>query len=240
MNHASSSRAATAAAAVLVLSACGSSAEDKFLAQSADDIVKTSLEAMQEVEFVRVLGSAEIDLGVARFDMKINGSSCAGSFDTDEGGVRIIKNSDGAWFYADDEFLNSQSTSPEHAAEVRRIFSGSWVAIEGKNDFEELCDFDALLDGFQVDKGLEGNGATVDSDEIEQIGKSDAVPVEGRGGKKRATVWIDVEAPHHVLKMTRENGSAQPDEYYLEEFGVEFSAETPDKEDIVTAPPPGV
>ena len=238
MNHASTRRAAIAAAAGLVLSACGNSAADKFLSRSPDDIVKTSLEAMREVESMRLLGIAETDSGMARFDMKINASSCVGSFDTADGGLQVIKNSDGAWFYADEQFWNSQSTTPTHAAEVRRIFSGSWVAIEGKNDWEELCDFDALLDGFKVDKVLEDNGDRIESDDIEQIGDTDAVPIEGRGGRKRATAWIDVAAPHHIVKMTLSNGSAQPDEFYLEEFGVEFVAETPDKEDIVTVPPP--
>lgn len=242
MHIAPTRTAAAVAAAVLVLSSCSSlpesvdflSRDAEFLQQSPRAIAKTAFAEMQDVDSLRILGSVNTEeYGTARVDIRLDDADCVGSSDTDDGRMRFIKNSDGAWFNADDEFWRSQSSSRQDAATVLAAYSGAWVVLEEKKEFEELCDVDAILGGFKLDKGDRGN---VDAGKIEKIGDADAVALTGRDGKKRSTVWVAVEAPHHVVKMTQTQRGKLPVEIFFEDFGVEVVAETPRKRDIVTIP----
>ena len=90
-----------------------------------------------------------------------------------------------------------------------KAYQGAWIAVQDKNDFENLCDLDALLDGFKLDKS--DTEDRIDAGEVEKVGDADAVTIDGRDGKERTTVWVAVEAPHHVLKMapTNDTGAAR-------------------------------
>lgn len=238
MNTAPSRRAAAAITSVLVLSACGSfPSGDDFLDQSPDSMVKTAFAEMREVTSMRILGSGAGDAGFLRLDLRLDDTSCTVRISTEEGNIQIIKNAEGAWFQADEQFWRSQTSSTQQGDQVWAAYGGSWVSVQGsngRNKFVKLCDLDALLAEFKLDK--KDTKGTLDAGEVEEMGDADAVPIHGRDGKQRVTAWVALEAPHHVLKMSSKEGTDMPDEYFFSSFGVDVEAETPPKKDIVTFP----
>ena len=88
------------------------SADDEFLDQSPRAIAKTAFKEMRDVKSMRILGSTDTDAGLTRIDIRLDDSNCVGSFDTDDGGMRLIKNSDGAWFKGDEKFWRSRPPPP--------------------------------------------------------------------------------------------------------------------------------
>lgn len=235
MNTARTARSTVLVSAVLALSGCGAMpGSNAFLEQSPRDIAKAAFTDMQDITSMRILGSQEGDAGFTRVDIRLDDVSCTGNLDTQDGIVRIIRNSEGAWFTADEKFWRSQASSARRANQVSATYAGAWVAVEEKNPLLELCDLSGLLDGFKLEKG--DTEDTIDAGAVAKIGDADAVPLVGRDGKERITVWVAVEAPHRVLKMAPTDDKGRPDALYFEEFGVKVVAKTPPKKNIVTKP----
>lgn len=193
-------------------------------------MAKAAFADMRKVTSLRVLGSLESDAGFTRVDLRVDGTSCTGSLDTDDGDLRIRKNGDGAWFSGDENFWLARTSSTRQAD----TYAGAWVAIPRKNGLLELCDLDALLDAFKVDK--DDTEDTIDVGEVERIGDADAVALTGQEGKERTTVWVAVESPHRVLKMAPADDTGRPDALYFEEFGSDLVVESPRKNDVVEPP----
>ncbi len=231
MNIATAARATTVALLVLAVSSCGRlSSDDEFLDQSPRAMAKTAFRDMRAVTSLRMLGSADTDVGLTRVDVRLDADSCVGSLDTSEGGFRLVKNSDGAWFNADNEFWRSQAPTRQQGETLIAAYAGSWVELDGKTDIGEFCDLDGLLSNFKLDKS--DTEDRIDGGEVEKVGDADAVALDGRDGKERITVWVAVDAPHHVLKMAPTNDTGEAEALYFEEFGVDVVAETPAKDDI--------
>jgi len=231
MNASTPRRAAAVAASVLALSACGAlSPGSDFLDQGSRKMAEAAFADMRKVTSMRVLGSQEGDAGFTRVDLKIDESSCVGSLDTDGGAVQIIKNTDGAWFSANENFWLSQGAPPQRADAL----SGGWLVIEGKDEVLKLCNFDKLLESFDLDE--DDTDETIEVGEVEEIGDADAVALTGQDGKERITAWVSVTAPHRVLKIAPADDGGRPDELYFEEFGVDVVADSPLKKDVITLP----
>ena len=49
----------------------------------------------------------------------------------------------------------------------------------------------------------------------------------------RVTAWVDVAAPHHVLKLAPADDGGRPDALYFEEFGADVVAESPEENDVI-------
>lgn len=235
MNIPPSATAAAAVTALVVLSSCSLLPGDSaFLDQTPRAIAKTAFAEMQDVTSLRVLGSTDTDAGPTRVDFLIDGASCTGSVDSDDGAIRVIKNDEGAWFNADNEYWRSQASSPRQEKALLATYSGAWVTIEKKNDLAKLCDLDKLLKGFTLDTG--DTVEQIEVGETEKIGDVDAIAVNGRDGKELTTVWVAVDAPHHVVKLAPTDDVGSPEAIYFEDFGVKVAAETPAKRDIVAIP----
>ncbi len=234
-------RTAAATTAALLLTSCGSLPEQldflastpEFLQQSPRAMAKDAFADMRDVTSMRIIGNVNTaEFGAARMDFRLRGTTCAGTFDTDDGGVKFVQNEDGRWFGLDNDMWRSQAPSPKQAAQVLDRYSGTWFAA-GKKDLAKLCDIDKLLGGFEVDDADRG---TIDVGTIEQVGDVRAVPLSGRDGKTRCTLWIAVDSPHRVVKMTQTKDNQVPEEFSFEEFGTDVDAESPDKKDIVALP----
>lgn len=235
MTIAPSRNAAVSITAIVILSSCSLlPGNNPFLDQTPRAIAKTAFAEMQDVTSLRLLGSTDTNAGPMRVDFLIDDTSCIGSVDSNDGGIRIIKNSDGAWLKADNEYWRSQASSPRQAQALLATLSGAWVAIEKKNDLAKLCDLDALLEGFTLDTG--DTEEQIEAGESEKIGDADAIAINGRDGKELTTVWVAVEAPHHVIKMAPTDDVGTPEAIYFEDFGIDVVAESPKKKDIVTLP----
>lgn len=238
-------RGAAAGASVLALgalTACGTISDllpgqDPFLDQSPRSIAKAGFADMREVTSMRVLGSIEDkDNGFTRVDIRLDDTVCTGTLDVPDGTIRVVSTAKGAWFSADDDFWRAQAgASSPQADRVVQQYAGKWVAVGKKErSLLDLCDLDALLSGFTVDK--DDTEDSVRAGEVEQVGDADAVPVTGRDGKEQVTAWVSVDAPHRVLKLAPADDEGRPDALYFEEFGQKVVVEPPDKKDIVVLP----
>ena len=243
MNTAPARRLIAVGCSVLTLSACGTSfmqgslmqGDSKFLEQSPRDIAKAAFDDMRDVSSMRVIGSQETkDYGFTRVDVRLDDTSCTGILDSAGGTIRVLKNSDGSWFTADSAFWRSQAGSTPQADQAIKRYAGQWSAIGRKNPLLDLCDLGAMQDAFALDE--DDTEDSVDAGEVGEVGGSAAVPLTGRDGKEVVTVWVAVDAPHHVLKMAPAHDSGRPDALYFEEFGIKVVAESPKAKDIVTIP----
>lgn len=233
MNTTPSRRAAAAVTSLLALSACGSlSSGDDFLDQSPRSMAKTAFADTRKATSMRITGSTESRLGFIRLDVRLDDTSCYARIKSEDGDFQVIENPEGAWLQADEHFWRAQASSFQQADKVA-AYGGSWMAVERKEEFLELCDLDSLLREFKV--GKRDTDATLEVGEVEEIGGVDAVPLTGRDKKEYVTVWAAVEAPHYVVKIAPKDDHGMPDELFLD-YDVHVLAETPPKEDIVTIP----
>lgn len=237
-------RVLVAVASVMALAAltgCGAVSDfmpgrDPFLDQSPQSMAKAAFADMREVTSLRVLGSIESrKSGFTRIDLLLDETDCSGSLDSPAGTIKVLKNSEGAWFSADDKFWRTQTKSPGQAGQMVSAYAGRWGVMDGRDPMLDLCDLDDLLSAFTLDG--DDAIASIEAGEVVQIGGLDAVPVTGQDGKKRVTAWVSLHGPHRVLKVAPARDTGRPDALYFEEFGVEVDAASPPKKDTVVIPP---
>ncbi|RYC05311.1 hypothetical protein [Nocardioides zhouii] len=241
MNVVRARQAVAAALAALLLTSCGSlpsevgflKRHNEFLDQSPHAIAKAAFADMQKVKSLRILGTVNLDDEEgARMDVRLEGSECVATFDVEEGSMTFLQNDKGSWIRPDNDIWRSKTSSTQEATKVLDRYAGKWFDA-GTSPFAKLCNVDKLLKGFEVDEGDRG---TIDVGKVEKVGDVDAIPLSGRDGKKRCTLWIAVEAPHHVVKLSQKEPNQMPEVLAFEEFGAEVDAPSPDKKDIVVLP----
>ncbi len=239
MHTAPLARAAAAVTTALVLSGCGiMPADDDFVDQGPRSMARTAFADMREVTSLRILGSMEHDrLGFTRLDMSLDDKSCTARFTTKAGTLQLIKNAEGAWLKADERYWRSEASSPREE-KLLESYGRSWITVREKtNEFADLCDLDDFMKDFRVRKS-DTDESIIVGDVVEVDGQ-DAVPLDGRDdrrGKERTTVWVAVDAPHHVLKMAPTDDEGMPDELFFGSFGVRVDAESPPTKDVITIP----
>lgn len=145
----------------------------------------------------------------------------------------MVKNPDGAWFKADERFWRTQAESPQLGNALTKKYRSKWIAVEGKNQFAKMCDLRSLLQNFLLDEHDTEDSITKGA--VEKVGTLDAIRLDGGDHQQRTAIWIDVNSPHRVLKMSPTRSSGQ-EALFFEEFGVGVIAETPPPNDIVRLP----
>jgi hypothetical protein len=237
------SRIAVVAATALLASGCGAIGGvvegvipqgNEFTEQGPRAIAEAAFAEMQEQESLRLLGTADTDDGPTRVDVRVGRSGCVGDFEVDGGSFQLVRNKDGAWVKADDNYWRSQAGSPQQGSTLVKRFRSKWIAVERKSDLDKLCDLEELLASFDVDE--DDTDESLSKGEIEAIGDRKAIAVTGGEGKDRVTAWVAIDAPHLVLKMAPVRQGAFEEALFFEEFGGEVDAETPKKADIVSLP----
>ncbi|MCF6377258.1 hypothetical protein L2K70_06555 [Nocardioides KLBMP 9356] len=240
----STRRAAAAGASTLALatlSACGAVGDllpgrDPFLDQSPRSIARSSFDDMQDVSSMRILGDIDTKrFGRMRVDISVGRSGCRGSFDAGSGGgFELRQNADGTWLRADEKFVRAH-VDGQQGDQAWRMFRGKWFVADGENeDFADLCSLDDVLADFELEP--EDTGESVSSDDVVEVGDAEAIPITGGRGRKRTTIWVSLDAPHHVLKMAPAQDAGLPDALYFEEFGTKVVVETPSKKEILDLP----
>ena len=246
MNTVPARRAVAAGASALALStltACGTISDfmpgqDPFLDQSARSMAKASFADMQDVGSMRILGDLDSDeFGRMRVDISVGKDGCNGSFELDgKGGFQLRHNDDGTWLRADERFWQTQMDTRAQGDQAWRTIRNRWLVVDDKDekdDYRELCDLDRVLAEFELDP--EDTEDSLEAGAVAEVGDSDAVPLTGGKGSKRTTMWVSLDAPHHVLKMAPAKDKGLPDALYFEEFGVKVVVETPGKKEIFKA-----
>jgi hypothetical protein len=242
MNATQIARALAAGASLVALAsltACGAiegfiPGRDPFLDQSPRSIAKAAFADMRKVTSLRILGDTEDRKnGRMGVDVSVGKSGCSGSITTEDGGFQIRQNDDGAWVRGDEDFVRAQAGSPSQADAAWKKLRGTWVPLDGKDAYLELCDLDELLANFTLDES--DTSETIDADTVVQVGDADAIPLTGQDGRKLTTIWVAVADPHHVLKMAPARDTGMPDALFFEEFGADVVVETPAKKDILAS-----
>lgn len=232
-----------AAATLLILSACGGSADAEFVDQSPRAITRTAFAEMANVTTVRLLGTVDVDGRRVRMDVSTdNAGNCLGSFMLAGGGTKFIRTDDTTWLQPDEDYWKALAPTPQQARKViaklrpkqppgtAQLDSAWTLAPGGTVDVDQFCNASALLDGFEAYK--DGGSGRLSKDSIDLIGDTQAIAVNEKGNGQSSTVWVSVAAPHHVVKIVkREKGVAET--VSLEEFGIEVNAEPPAEDDVV-------
>lgn len=236
-------RALAAGAAALTLAplgACGVISDvlpgrHPFLDQSPRSMAKASFADMQDVTSMRILGDLDTKrFGRMQVDISVGEDGCRGSFDTgSDGGFELRQNSDGTWLSADERFVRAQ-VDARQGDQVWKMFRGKWFATGTDEEYASLCSLEDVLADFELTP--EDTAESLEADDVVEVGDADAVPITGGKGKKRATIWVSLDAPHYVLKMAPAEDKGLPDALYFEEFGAEVVVETPSKEDVLELP----
>ncbi|PUA82925.1 hypothetical protein [Nocardioides currus] len=224
----------TALVGTALLTSCGSTTtpDDPFLDQSPRAITRTAMAAMDDVTSVRLLGTLHTDRGRVRIDVRVDdGGRCAGSFDGDRGGARFVSSDDGTWAQPDETFWRTSTATSREAEKVMREVGTSWVSLaDGAVDVDELCGTKAILGGFKGRK--DGGEGRLSKGDVELVGDTQAVAVRAKGRGQAATMWVEVEEPHRVVKIiSRDHG--RPQSISFEEFGTEVTAEAPPADEVL-------
>jgi hypothetical protein len=197
-------------------------------------MAQTAFADMRATDSMRVLGSQENNtLGFVRVDISLSDTDCQGRLITDDGDVHLLKNSEGAWYRADERFWRAHAESLRNGVRPAR-HGGKWIAAPDGDQLLELCDLDNILADFRL-KRKDGYN-TIKVGEVEQVGGDDAVELHGRDGKERVTAWVALASPHRVLKMALTNDTGLPDELVFSSFGADVDAASPDAEEVAPVP----
>lgn len=226
--------AISAAAAALLLTACGgdTGVDNTFLDQSPRAITRTAFAEMSDVSSVRILGTLGSAGKETRIDVKTDDrGSCAGSFELEQGSAQFIRNADGTWLKADDDFWQATARSPQEARQIVATLGTAWTKAPAQTpDLSRFCNAEPMLRGFKARK--DGGEGRLSKGDVELIGDTEAIAISEKGGGQSSTVWVAVTAPHRVVKLVSREGGT-PTSVSFEEFGVEVSSDAPAEEDVV-------
>lgn len=222
-------------AAVLALGLLAScSGGDSPAASYAENDVETVLsdvkEAMAEVETLSVRATLKApetgDETILEFRLN-EANECEGSLSGPTGKVEFINTDEAVFLKADKKFWTEAAPSKQAAKKLTAKSEGKWVeAPQTGLGIVSYCDRDSLIGAFSMldpkaPGGLKVGGENTSLD-------VPAIDVEEGANK----FVVAAEAPHHVLKVQTQDGSA----IVMSDFNEEVSVEAPAKETTVKAP----
>ena len=225
-----------------------------FAKQDSDAIVLAASKAMQDVTSMRLTGDVR-DEGTQVFvDLRVDrGDDCIGTLRFGASNVDVRRVGGQAWVKGESGALNrlTGSTLPRQVLEQ---LSRKWMPVDGK-EVDELCDFEELLETFEVvDFGEQGDtsgksdkekrgqarddlAAAVPATVVEES-TMDGAKVVKLGGKPGGThdefTWVLSEAPHHVVKI-ESNDAQEGGILAFSEFNADVEVEAPSDEDVFRA-----
>jgi len=191
---------ALALSATLLLAACGddsgSSDAEEYAETPAKDILEDAIDAMEELESVRMSGSVVEDGEELDLDVLVStGGACEGSIGIeDQGSIELIHVDGVSYFKADEEFWRSQAGGA--ADQLMSMAGDRWLTDSSDPDgFGELCDLDNFIDA--LEEGPEGD---LEVDGTEEVDGTDAVKLsftsdDGNDG----VAFIAASDPHRIL-----------------------------------------
>ncbi len=215
--------------ATLVLAGCGgddsdSNAAEEYAESSSETIAEDLIEAMGDVESVRMAGTVTEDGEDLELDVEVNtDGECEGTIGVNGQGTIELLHLDGvSYFKADEEFWRAQAG--DAADQLMSLAGDNWVTNSSDpNGFGELCDFDNFVDALEGDDTFEVEG-------VEEIDGEEAVKLsfESDDGNE-GVAYIAGDDPHRILRFD------VPDEGRIDftEYDDDFSVEKPDADEIV-------
>ncbi|MDT0202528.1 hypothetical protein [Nocardioides sp. AE5] len=211
-----------------LLAGCGDdSADDPFEGKSPEEVQALVIEAMQDVESVRMSARMTSDGEALSLVVVLDrDANCDGSIAVD--GAKADIKSDGEWAYLrGDEAFWAVSTGSEAAAtQLMAMIGDKWVRGPAA-DFNDFCDLDGFLEEFNEDPNEEGGFEIGDVEKVEGV---DVVkltkdePDEETGDI--TTMWVAAEAPHRVVKLVAEGGD-EPGEATFSKYNEDVDLDLP-------------
>ena len=219
--------AAVGAVVAMSLTACGSSASEKFVAQSAQKISDQAKADTKAASSLTVDGS--ITTGGNTIDLKLSADkdgNCTGTMGV-AGGTAEILGVGGAEYLKGDEAFWKASAGTQ-AAQVVALLGDKWAKLpSGSSQLASFCDLDQLLS----DLGSSSKTEKITKGKVTEVGGAKAIELTAVGSDGTTHIWVATEGKHHVLKLTSDgtdSGSVQ-----FSDYGKPVDAKAPAEGEIV-------
>ncbi|MDT0202527.1 hypothetical protein [Nocardioides sp. AE5] len=201
--------------------------ENPFEGKSDREIQQLILDGMADVDSLRLSGNIVDESGdnVAMVFVLDRGGNCDGSMTL--GGARADIKSDGSFSYmrGDRAFWLSIAGDQQAADAVLAALQDRWVRMpaDSEDGFNDICDLDLFLEEFAA---IEGS-SHLEPGEVKQVDGHEAIElVEDNGGGETTTLWVTVEAPHRIVRMSSQGGD-EPGEFQLSKYNEPVNVQVP-------------
>jgi hypothetical protein len=200
-----------------------------FAQQTPAEIVAAADDAMAAIQSMRVTGTVDNEDGLD-FDARVDkDGNCTATVAAFGGHAEAIEAATGSYVKADDAFWENTALDEEQAAIMSDVADGKWVRSPRRTGvLGTFCDLDAMLKligSGEADLAEVGDEAEIDGQTAVGI-TSDA----SAGGT--TTLWVAVDAPHHMLKVETVGGD-EPGVFTVSEIDVPVQIELPPASDVL-------
>jgi hypothetical protein len=209
------------------LAACGGG--DDFTDSSAEQMVKASMDAMDDLDALKVSGSIVTDGQQIDLEVQTNADGdCTGNIGVGDGTAELVGVGGSVWFKPDQAFW--EASAGDAADQVVAAVGDKWVIVpEDEDGFSEFCDVDQLLDQLLADD----QDSTYSKGDTEDVDGQDAVAVDNKTEDDgTSTGYIAVDEPHYLLKLEKTEGE-DTGTVTFSEFDEDFEVEAPADDDAV-------
>jgi hypothetical protein len=225
-----------AALVALALAGCGGQSDDRSSGSTGDggfadlpaaEKVTTAKDAMADLRALHIEGTISNGSDAADVDLSMDADGgCSGTF-TIEDGVAEIRAVDGsAWFRPDDAIWARFAGAS--ADQVSDFVDGRWVVLDDA-EIMEMCDFDSIMDSLLSSPE---DGREYAADGTETIDGEQAYRIESSGPAGTSFGYVQVEAPHYLLRTERDGGEA-PATMTFSAFDEDVEVEAPVEDDVI-------
>lgn len=184
---------AVAAAAALLLTACGSSPLE---GKTGPEVADAAAAALEEAGAVHVTGTVEQDGEEAEVDLQLQGEDASGTLTLAGAEVQLLAVGGDVYMQAAPEFWASFGMPEQMAAQ----FDGRWVTVPGA----AAADFaDFSLAGF-VDQLRNPDNEVEEEVRSDEVDGTDVVVVEQENGSE---LFVADEDPSYPLQITESGDS---------------------------------
>lgn len=226
-------RALAGIGAAVLLAACGGNddgGDESFADESPETITAEAEQAMRDTSSMRIDGFITDGGQEISVDMAVTtAGDCEGTMGIAEGEAQVISVGGTTYMKPDEAFWRTFGGS---AAEmIIELVGDSWAIMPGDEGMAGFCDLDRLLE--DLDAAGEGDDDPAEVLGVEEVDGRRAVRLAGETDSgDPVTVWIAIEAPHHIVKMEVTQGD-EPGTITFSDFDEDFGIEAPPEDEVV-------
>lgn len=217
---------------VLATSGCGgdddgprepTSAFGKQTAAQISEAVRSDMKSVRSVTIDGTTEDEDLHLSVA------DDGTCVGTVEPATGGeAQVIEDASGSYVRGDAAYWKGQASTEAERTRVEQaleIWDGRWVKTPRSGGYLLLqCDFATFLP--QVTSGDRTLATKGDEREIAGV---EAVALTADQGGVTSTMWVSVESPHRVVRLTQAGSDTV---YTFSDYDEPVSIQTPDPAEV--------
>jgi hypothetical protein len=235
--------AAVAGAAALALAGCGmvDGVRYPYAKESASTIFLDSVRATTALEAVRVSGYVDMGSGPpTRFNvLGTEDERCGGTISFSTADFDLAMSSEAAYLKGSTaSWQQLPGITREQGVVMGPLLADRWVLVQDADEVSAdwMCRFtDELLTRSErkaVDAGKVPDNLDVTHKGLSEASGVKAVQLEVVDDRTTSDVWVSLEEPHHILKMTLKDESGTA-EVVLSDFDFRGKVEMPKRRDIL-------